>query len=43
MYFKDKAAHDAYQSHPRHKQFIAEGEANWKAVRVFDSWVETAR
>jgi len=43
VYFRDKAAHDAYQEHPRHKQFIAEMSANWKAVRVFDSWVETRR
>jgi hypothetical protein len=43
VYFKDKAAHDLYQDHPRHKQFIAENNANWKTVRVFDSWVETAR
>ena len=34
--FADKAAHDAYQDHPRHKQFIAENQANWKTVRVFD-------
>jgi hypothetical protein len=39
VYFRDKAAHDVYQEHPRHKQFIAEMSANWKAVRVFDSWV----
>ena len=39
VYFRDKAAHDTYQEHPRHKQFIAEMSANWKAVRVFDSWV----
>ena len=39
VYFRDKAAHDAYQEHPRHKQFIAEMNANWKTVRVFDSWV----
>lgn len=43
VYFRDEAAHDAYQDHPRHKQFIEEMNANWKAVRVFDSWVETAR
>jgi hypothetical protein len=40
VYFRDKAAHDAYQEHPRHKQFIAEMSANWASVRVFDSWVE---
>ena len=43
VYFKDKAAHDVYQDHARHKQFIAENNANWRTVRVFDSWVETAR
>ena len=43
VYFRDKAAHDAYQEHPRHKQFIAEMGANWKTVRVFDSWVEPIR
>jgi hypothetical protein len=43
LYFKDKAAHDKYQEAPRHKQFIEEQQANWKKVRVFDSWVETAK
>ena len=43
VYFRDKVAHDAYQEHPRHQQFIAEMNANWKTVRVFDSWVETIR
>jgi len=43
VHFRDKAAHDAYQEHSRHRQFIAENEANWKTVRVFDSWVETER
>jgi quinol monooxygenase YgiN len=43
VYFRDKAAHDAYQDHPRHKQFIAEMSANWASVRVFDSWVETGQ
>ena len=37
--FKDKAAHDTYQDHERHKQFIAENKDNWKKVRVFDSVV----
>jgi Stress responsive A/B Barrel Domain len=41
--FNDKAAHDAYQEHPRHKRFIEEMSGNWKKVRVFDSWVETSR
>jgi hypothetical protein len=43
VHFRDKAAHDAYQEHPRHKQFIAENQANWETVRVFDSWVEAPR
>jgi len=43
VYFESRAAHDAYQEHPRHRQFIAENQANWKAVRVFDAWVETLR
>lgn len=43
VYFRDQAAHDAYQEHPRHQQFIAEMKANWASVRVFDSWVETSR
>jgi len=41
IHFKDAAAHGVYQEHPRHKEFIAEMNANWKAVRVFDSWVTT--
>jgi hypothetical protein len=40
VYFRDQAAHDAYQEHPRHERFIAEMSGNWKTVRVFDSWVE---
>lgn len=43
LYFRDKAAHDAYQDHPRHKRFIEEMSGNWASVRVFDSWVETTR
>ena len=43
IHFKDKAAHDKYQEAPRHKQFIEEQQANWKKVRVFDSWVETGK
>ena len=38
--FTDRAAHDAYQQAPRHVQFMDENRANWKQVRVFDSWVE---
>jgi hypothetical protein len=35
--FASKAAHDIYQTHPRHLQFVAENKATWKTVRVFDS------
>jgi stress responsive alpha/beta barrel protein len=43
VYFKDRAAHDRYQDAPRHKQFIAEQQSNWKKVRVFDSTVDLLR
>ena len=38
--FKNQASHDKYQDAKRHIQFIDENKANWKKVRVFDSWVE---
>ncbi|MCS7166393.1 MAG: Dabb family protein [Gemmatales bacterium] len=41
--FKDKAAHDRYQEHPRHKKFIEENERLWKKVRVFDSYASPKR
>jgi len=41
--FASRAAHDAYQEHPRHKQFIAEQQKSWKQVRVFDSLVESVK
>ena len=37
--FKDKAAHDKYQTAPRHLDFINEGKDNWAKVRVFDSYL----
>lgn len=37
MVFKNKAAHDKYQSAPRHEKFIEENKALWGKVRVFDS------
>lgn len=40
--FVNKAAHDQYQTAERHLKFIAENKANWKKVRVFDSWVEVS-
>lgn len=35
--FKNRAAHDEYQKHPRHLEFIEECKESWKRVRVFDS------
>ncbi len=39
VYFKDKEAHDVYQTAPDHMKFIDENKSKWKQVRVFDSWV----
>jgi hypothetical protein len=36
--FENKAAHDVYQTHERHVAYIEENKANWKRVRVFDSF-----
>ncbi len=35
--FKSRAAHDQYQVHPRHLQFIEENKPHWAGVRVFDA------
>jgi hypothetical protein len=40
LVFKNRAAHDRYQDHPRHTQFIEENKANWSKVRVFDAVVK---
>jgi hypothetical protein len=37
--FSDQAAHDAYQTAPDHQRFVAENQADWQRVRVFDSVV----
>jgi hypothetical protein len=37
--FRDRAAHDAYQTAADHLTFIDENKAGWKRVRVFDSWI----
>ena len=42
LVFADRAAHDAYQEHPRHQQFVEENRETWAEVRVFDSWVADA-
>jgi hypothetical protein len=39
LVFKNKAAHDLYAKADRHQKFIEENKANWKKVRVFDSYV----
>jgi len=41
MIFRDKAAHDAYHSHPRHDEFVETSSQLWSSVRVFDSYVAT--
>ena len=38
--FKSRAAHDEYQTAPRHVKFIEESKPNWAKVRVFDADVE---
>jgi hypothetical protein len=39
--FASMAAHDRYQIHPRHLQFMTENRANWKMVRIFDSNIDS--
>jgi quinol monooxygenase YgiN len=36
LVFENRAAHDAYQAAPRHKQFAEENKATWHKPRVFD-------
>ena len=38
--FRDRAAHDAYQQHRRHVQFIEENKPHWEKVRVCDADLE---
>ncbi len=38
--FQDRSAHDAYQTAPRHLQFIEQQKSNWAGVQVFDSNLE---
>jgi hypothetical protein len=38
--FADRAAHDKYQTAPDHLKFIEENRANFKQVRVFDTYVD---
>lgn len=39
LVFENRAAHDKYQTHPRHLKFIEENKQLWSNVRVFDSYV----
>jgi hypothetical protein len=34
--FPDAAAHDVYQKHPLHLEFIDRNKAYWERVRVYD-------
>lgn len=36
--FRDRTAHDLYQPHTRHQEFIARNKDNFARVRVFDSF-----
>ena len=39
LVFRNRAAHDKYQTHPRHLKFIEENKDSWSNVRVFDSYL----
>ncbi|RUL86330.1 Dabb family protein [Tautonia sociabilis] len=39
LVFDSKAAHDTYQEHPRHLEFIEKNRSLWSGVRVFDSYL----
>lgn len=41
--FHSKADHDTYQTAPDHLKFIEENKETWQKVRVFDSYVRSAR
>lgn len=40
LVFKNRKAHDIYQDHPRHQEFINSSKALWKSVKVFDADLE---
>lgn len=37
VFFEDKDAHDAYQEHPQHQEFIEKYQHLWKKVVVYDA------
>ncbi|MEM9365242.1 MAG: Dabb family protein [Planctomycetota bacterium] len=39
--FETRDAHDAYQTAPRHLEFIEKQKENWAEVRVYDSNLST--
>jgi hypothetical protein len=39
LVFANRAAHDTYQTHPQHLEFIAKNKHLWSGVRVFDSYL----
>jgi len=39
LVFANKAAHDKYQTHPQHLEFIEKNKHLWSGVRVFDSYL----
>lgn len=41
LIFGDRAAQDAYQTAPRHLEFIEKNSHRWASVRVFDSNIVT--
>src|SRR5262245_12021706 len=41
--FKDKASLQKYIPHADHKKFIDENKADWKGVKVYDSYVDPDR
>ncbi len=41
--FKNKAAHDAYQTSDDHVKYIEENKSNWKQVRAFDSFADVSQ
>jgi hypothetical protein len=40
LVFKDRDAHDTYQESKQHQRFLEQHEANWRAIRVIDAYVE---
>lgn len=43
MLFRDRAAHDAYQTAARHMEFARRNRPNWRTVRVFDSAIPAGK